>query len=40
MATGATPWGTGFLLANLKNPKLQWEPTNTYNIGINLGLAE
>jgi TonB-linked SusC/RagA family outer membrane protein len=40
MATGATPWGTGFLLANLKNPKLQWEPTNTYNIGINLGLLK
>ncbi len=38
MATGATPWGTGFLLANLKNPNLHWEPTNTYNIGINLGI--
>jgi TonB-linked SusC/RagA family outer membrane protein len=40
MGTGATPWGTGFLLQNLKNPKLQWEPTTTYNIGVNLGFAK
>ncbi len=38
MGTGATPWGTGFLVSNLKNPKLQWEPTNTYNLGLNVGL--
>lgn len=40
MATGATPWGTGFLLANLKNPNLQWEPTNTFNVGLNIGLLK
>ena len=38
MATGATPWGTGFLLAGLKNPDLQWEETQTNNFGINIGI--
>lgn len=38
MATGATPWGTGFLPANLKNVNTQWEETNTINFGINIGL--
>ncbi|MBV4356768.1 SusC/RagA family TonB-linked outer membrane protein [Pinibacter aurantiacus] len=37
MATGATPWGTGFLSSIMKNPTLQWEETNTNNYGINLG---
>lgn len=37
LATGATPWGTGFLPSILKNPALQWEQTNTNNFGINLG---
>jgi TonB-linked outer membrane protein, SusC/RagA family len=38
MATGATPWGTGFLPQELKNADLQWEETNTKNYGINIGL--
>lgn len=36
MSTGASPWGTGFLLANLKNPNLQWEETRTNNFGLNI----
>ena len=38
LATGATPWGTGFLPSTFTNPKLQWEETNTNNFGLNLGL--
>jgi TonB-linked SusC/RagA family outer membrane protein len=38
MATGATPWGTGFLPSTFTNPKLKWEETNTNNFGLNLGL--
>lgn len=38
MATGATPWGTGFIPSTFTNSKLQWEATNTNNIGINVGL--
>lgn len=37
MAPGATPWGTGFLPASFTNPALQWEETNTKNIGLNIG---
>ena len=37
LATGATPWGTGFLPSTFTNPKLKWEETNTDNIGLNLG---
>jgi len=38
MATGATPWGTGFIPSTFTNPKLKWEETNTNNLGLNLGL--
>lgn len=38
LATGATPWGTGFLPSTFTNPKLKWEETNTNNFGLNLGL--
>jgi TonB-dependent starch-binding outer membrane protein SusC len=37
MGTGATPWGTGFLPTEFKNPYMQWEETNTKNYGINVG---
>lgn len=37
MATGATTWGTGFIPSTFTNPKLQWEATNTNNLGIDLG---
>jgi len=35
--TGATPWGTGLIPANLTNPEAQWEETRTDNIGLNIG---
>ncbi len=38
MTTGATPWGTGFMPSTFTNPTLQWEETNTKNIGLNIGL--
>ena len=38
LSTGATPWGTGFLPSTFTNNKLQWEETNTKNVGLNLGL--
>lgn len=37
MNTGATTWGTGFLPSTFTNPSLQWEQTNTNNIGLNIG---
>ena len=38
LSAGATPWGTGFLTSIYPNPSYQWEETNTYNVGINVGL--
>ena len=38
MASVATNWGTGLLSGNTANPDLQWETTNSTNIGIDLGL--
>ncbi len=38
LSTGATPWGTGFLPSELKNPDLGWEETSTNNYGLNLGI--
>ncbi|MES2649341.1 MAG: TonB-dependent receptor [Bacteroidota bacterium] len=40
MSTGATPWGTGFLPSTFTNPALQWEETQTYNLGLNLGVMK
>ena len=31
-------WGTGFYAGNYANPKLKWEETNSYNVGIDLSL--
>ncbi|MGV3528046.1 MAG: SusC/RagA family TonB-linked outer membrane protein [Flavisolibacter sp.] len=39
LATGATPWGTGFLPSTFTNPKLKWEETKTNNFGFNLGFV-
>ncbi|MGZ8508795.1 MAG: SusC/RagA family TonB-linked outer membrane protein, partial [Chitinophagaceae bacterium] len=36
----ASPWGTGFLVADLKNLNLGWEETNTNNVGINVGFLK
>lgn len=38
MATGATPWGTGFIPSTFTNPKLQWEATHTNNFGIDIAV--
>lgn len=35
-----TPWGTGVLTGNTANPDLTWETTNSYNLGIDLGLFQ
>lgn len=35
-----TPWGTGVLTGNTANPDLTWETTNSYNVGIDLGLFQ
>ncbi len=35
-----TPWGAGFIAGRYGNPGLQWEETNTNNIGFNLGLFQ
>jgi len=37
LATGATPWGTGFLPSTYTNPDFQWEETKSNNFGLNLG---
>ncbi len=38
MATAASIWGTGFYPGNYPNPDLQWEKTDSYNIGIDLNM--
>jgi TonB-linked SusC/RagA family outer membrane protein len=37
MNTAPTQWGTGFLPSQYSNPSLQWESTNTKNVGLNAG---
>jgi len=38
MSTVATIWGTGLLSGNTANPQLQWETTNSENIGLDINL--
>lgn len=38
MASVATIWGTGLLSGNTANPDLQWETTNSSNLGLDLNL--
>ncbi|WP_147204698.1 SusC/RagA family TonB-linked outer membrane protein [Segetibacter aerophilus] len=38
LVAGASPWGSSFLPSVYPNKGLQWEETNTKNIGANLGL--
>lgn len=33
-----TPWGVGVLNGNNANPKLKWETTYSYNVGVDLAL--
>ncbi|CAL1517165.1 TonB-dependent receptor [Chitinophaga sp. MM2321] len=40
MTSAATPSGTGFLPGRYPNPGLQWEETQTNNIGLNAGLFD
>lgn len=38
MAAVPTPWGTGLLSGNTANPDLQWESTNSSNIGFDVSM--
>ncbi len=38
LASKTTPWGTGVLTANNANPKLKWETTSSWNVGLDLNL--
>lgn len=38
MHTMSTPMGTAYRLSNVSNPKLKWEASEQYNLGIDLGL--
>lgn len=38
MNSAASIWGTGFYAGNYPNSELQWEETNSYNVGIDLAL--
>jgi len=40
LTTIPTTWGSGFVVGQYGNPGLQWEETNTNNIGFNLSLLE
>jgi TonB-dependent starch-binding outer membrane protein SusC len=40
LSSGATPWGTGFLVSVYSNPFYQWEETKTENVGINVGFLK
>jgi len=38
LATVTTNWGNGYLTARIPNEGLAWEKTDSYNLGIDLGL--
>lgn len=38
LSSKSTPWGTGVITANNANPDLKWETTDSYNLGLDLGL--
>ncbi len=38
LSNKTTPWGVGVLSGNTPNPDLTWETTQSYNIGLDLGL--
>ncbi|MFB6456589.1 SusC/RagA family TonB-linked outer membrane protein [Chitinophaga sp. Hz27] len=40
LAATTTPMGTGYRIAQYGNPGLQWELTNTKNIGFNIGILK
>lgn len=40
LASKSTPWGSGVLTGNIPNPLLQWETTNSYNVGLDLNFLQ
>jgi TonB-linked SusC/RagA family outer membrane protein len=40
MVTMDSPFGTTYRMEKISNPKLKWEATSQYNIGLDLGLFE
>ncbi|MBP3775697.1 MAG: TonB-dependent receptor [Prevotella sp.] len=38
MKNSSTAWGTGYYPGNYSNPKMKWEETKAYNVGIDLSL--
>lgn len=40
LSSKSTPWGSGVLTANNANPKLKWETTRSYNIGLDLNMFD
>ncbi|MBE6332352.1 MAG: TonB-dependent receptor [Bacteroidales bacterium] len=40
MGTTPTAWGTGYYPANYANPKLKWESTRAWNLGIDISVLE
>ncbi len=38
LVSSPTNWGTGFLTGRIPNENLAWEATDSYNVGIDLGL--
>lgn len=40
VSTVTTPWGTGTLPSNTANPELQWETTQSYNLGLDLNFFQ
>ena len=40
LANKTTPWGVGVLTGNTANPKLTWESTSSYNLGVDFGVLE
>ena len=40
LANKTTPWGVGVLTGNTANPKLTWESTSSYNLGVDFGVLQ
>jgi len=40
MGNWATQYGSGFLIANLPNPDVQWESQKSYNVGLDLAMFQ
>lgn len=40
MASTATAWGTGYYPSNFANENLEWESTNSWNVGLDFGFLD